>query len=590
MRCVVRHLLLLSMLAGPGTAHAFCGFYVASSDGPLYSDRTQVVLMRDGTRTVLSMQSAYRGPVEDFSVVIPVPVVLDQDSVKTLPPDVFERVDRLASPRLVEYWEQDPCANPAYGSIDDLLDQAVGGGGTMNAMMPRRRAAVRVEARFAVGEYQIVILAADESAALTTWLRSNGYSLPEGAAAVLRPYVARGMKFFVAKVDTERVTFRDGEAVLSPIRVHYDSPRFELPTRLGMLSSAGTQDLVVHVLARDQRYEVANRPNRTIATNHEVPDSTRQDFAAYHQRLLDDAFADTPDAAVTEYAWQAQGCDPCPGPVLSDEDLHTLGADTLTLPLGLVAVPRRIETRGALTRSEVFAALRPMRHEWQECARRLRADPGPELDVAWTVHPRGSAKDIRVIGVRYRDFSECIARLVGGRRHPTSAATTRVRMTLRVGRPRSASSDFVLTRLHLRSRVDGPADDLVFREAPPIVGGREGAPPGAELSSTNAFQARYVIRHRWEGPVECAHPVHGRWGARPRVFPASSSTSSATMRTGPPSAAPPKPALALATLPKSPAAIPGRTRDGTDETVGATVPVALALTWLTWLRSRRSRS
>src|ERR1044071_2243037 len=93
----------------PATAHAFCGFYVAPKEGPLLADATQVVLMRSGTRTVLSMQNNYKGPPEAFAMVVPVPVVLHEGDVKTLPPDVFANIERMGAPRLVEYWEQDPC-------------------------------------------------------------------------------------------------------------------------------------------------------------------------------------------------------------------------------------------------------------------------------------------------------------------------------------------------------------------------------------------------------------------------------------------------------------------------------------------------
>src|SRR3954469_150679 len=89
-------------------AEAFCGFYVSGADGKLFNDATQVVLMRDGTRTVLSMQNDYKGPPQDFAMVVPVPVVLQKENVKTLSADVFKRVDALSAPRLVEYWEQDP--------------------------------------------------------------------------------------------------------------------------------------------------------------------------------------------------------------------------------------------------------------------------------------------------------------------------------------------------------------------------------------------------------------------------------------------------------------------------------------------------
>jgi len=94
-----------------GTADAFCGFYVSGSEKPMYADATQVVLMRDGARTVLSMQNDYKGPLDDFAMVIPVPVVLKEKDVKTLPKDVFARVDQQGAPRLVEYWDRTPATS-----------------------------------------------------------------------------------------------------------------------------------------------------------------------------------------------------------------------------------------------------------------------------------------------------------------------------------------------------------------------------------------------------------------------------------------------------------------------------------------------
>src|SRR5512144_2403940 len=95
-------------LCAPGAAHAFCGFYINGAGGEMFNNATQVVLMRQGTRTVLSMQNNYQGPPSDFAVVVPVPVVLQKTNVKTLPAAIFDRVDKAAAPRLVEYWEQDP--------------------------------------------------------------------------------------------------------------------------------------------------------------------------------------------------------------------------------------------------------------------------------------------------------------------------------------------------------------------------------------------------------------------------------------------------------------------------------------------------
>ncbi len=314
------------------TSHvrAFCGFYVSGADAKLFNDATQVVLLRDGTRTVLSMQNHYAGPPEDFAMVVPVPVVLQKDQVKTLSPDVFDRIDKLSAPRLVEYWEQDPC--PYEGSGFDRMEKSMAAAPRLPgaALADNAGGRVRVEAQFAVGEYDIVILGADDSLALDAWLRQNKYKIPEGAEPFLRPYVAAGSKFFVAKVDVQKVK-RDAEKriVLSPLRFHYDADTFALPVRLGLLNSAGTQDLVVMILAKNKRYEVANYPNVTIPTNIDVAETARASFGAFYAALFDATLAKHPKAIVTEYAWNSSTCDPCPGPTLDTGDLATLGDDVV---------------------------------------------------------------------------------------------------------------------------------------------------------------------------------------------------------------------------------------------------------------------
>jgi hypothetical protein len=311
------------------SAQAFCGFYVSGSNEGLYNDATQVVLMRDGKRTILSMQNHYDGPPEDFAMVVPVPVVLKEAHVKTLPHDVFKRVDQMASPRLVEYWEQDPCyvepPMPDYVMESGAIGFAGGG-----PLVPSAPPQVKIEAQFEVGEYEVVVLSATDSMALDTWLRAEKYNIPAGAEPMLKPYIESGMFFFVAKVNLKKVKREDGRAVLSPLRFHYDTDTFQLPVRLGLLNARGPQDLIIHVLARNQRYEAANLPNATIPTNIEVKDAVNGRFAEFYAALFDATLAKNPKAVVTEYSWDAGSCDPCPGPTLQGEDFLTLGADVLT--------------------------------------------------------------------------------------------------------------------------------------------------------------------------------------------------------------------------------------------------------------------
>ena len=326
------------------TILAFCGFYVAGSGQQLTNDATQVVLMRMGTRTVLSMQNDYKGPPDAFAMVVPVPTVLHEGDVKTLPKDVFAHVEAMGAPRLVEYWEQDPCRPPMQDEGVVYATAPTGGAG-----VPKDDAAlgVKVEAKFTVGEYQIVILSAKDSTGLDTWLHDQHYNIPAGAEPLLRPYVEGGMKFFVAKVDPTKVKFENGHAALSPLRFHYDDDHFTLPIRLGTANSAGTQDLIVNILAPNQRFQVANYPNVTIPTNLDVRDDVKDHFGAFYAALFDRTLEKHPGAVVTEYAWQASSCDPCPGPTLDPSELMTLGGDVLS---GTAEAPTAYQGDYVLTR------------------------------------------------------------------------------------------------------------------------------------------------------------------------------------------------------------------------------------------------
>ena len=330
--------LLAAAVLMPAVASAFCGFYVSSAGADLFNDASLVVLMRDGTRTVLSMQNNYRGPTENFALVVPVPVVLKKEMVKTLPKEVFARVDTLASPRLVEVFEEGQCPPPPPMAAPSAAARNASGGG-----MPRDLG-VKVEAKFDVAEYEIVVLSAKDALGLDIWLKENKYKIPDGAAPLLKPYVEGNWKFFVAKVNAKKVTFKDGQAVLSPLRFHYDSESFTLPVRLGLMNSSGSQDLIVTVIAKS-RYEVANLKNVTVPTNLQLTVAAQPQFGGFYSELIARTFKANPSAAITEFAWEGAlpppqvmtqagiygvTCDPCPPPHPVDDPMAKyLGADVL---------------------------------------------------------------------------------------------------------------------------------------------------------------------------------------------------------------------------------------------------------------------
>jgi hypothetical protein len=57
----------------PLPAQAFCGFYAGKADANLFNEASQVVMVRDGKRTVISMLNDYKGPLSEFAWWCPHP-------------------------------------------------------------------------------------------------------------------------------------------------------------------------------------------------------------------------------------------------------------------------------------------------------------------------------------------------------------------------------------------------------------------------------------------------------------------------------------------------------------------------------------
>src|SRR5262249_23515660 len=215
------------------TIAGFCGFYVGKADTKLFNRASQVVLVRDGDRTVMTMASDFQGDLKEFAIVIPVPTFLKREQIHVGDKALVDHLDAYSAPRLVEYSDQDPCDTRRFQEMVTVT--------SASPMVNSRDAATRakalgltVAARYTVGEYDILILSAQESAGLETWLRQNGYRIPAGASAVIGSYLKQNMRFFVAKVNLEEQT-KLGFNYLRPLQVAYESPKFMLPIRLGMV-------------------------------------------------------------------------------------------------------------------------------------------------------------------------------------------------------------------------------------------------------------------------------------------------------------------------------------------------------------------
>jgi hypothetical protein len=320
----------IALLCFAPAARAFCGFYVAKADASLYNQASQVILARDGERTILTMANDYQGEVKDFALVVPVPVLLTEDQVRVGEPNILERLDNFSAPRLVEYFDENPCEIvsfadgalaaapaeiPASESIDRRDENALG---------------VTIEARFTVGEYDILILSAKESDGLETWLVQNDYKIPQGASELLQPYIRQGMKFFVAKVNLEEFDAA-GFQSLRPLMIAYESPKFMLPIRLGTVNSQSEQDLIVYLLSPNGQIELINYRSAKIPSDVEIPEFVQKEFADFYKAMFKTAHEqENQKVAFLEYAWDMSWCDPCAADPLTPEELKKAGVFWLT--------------------------------------------------------------------------------------------------------------------------------------------------------------------------------------------------------------------------------------------------------------------
>src|SRR5438094_9378811 len=87
----------------------FCGFYTSKADTKLFNRASQVVLVRDGDRTVMTMANDFEGEPKEFAVVIPVPTFLTREQIHVGETALVDHLDAYSAPRLVEYVDQQPC-------------------------------------------------------------------------------------------------------------------------------------------------------------------------------------------------------------------------------------------------------------------------------------------------------------------------------------------------------------------------------------------------------------------------------------------------------------------------------------------------
>ena len=470
-------------LCAAAPAQAFPGFLASKTKSEIKINSTQVVLMKKGNATAVSVMSDYEGSLEPFAMVLVVPGDVSAERVTTLKREFVDRVDSLSAPRFHEYWEQDPCdPGPMEQEWERSMKANAGsaflGGGDMpqSTQKVAKELSLDVQAKQKEGEYSFTLLGKDE--AIGGWLKSKGYTVPAGAEQAVQPYLQAGMRLVVAQVDTNRVELVGGDrAQLSPIRFWTEQPYDTIPDRVGLLNAAsGKQELIVYVLDPEQRYEAKNYSNLFPPTNVEVDFSVKERIGEFYAALHDIIAQKKPSSFLNEYAWSSEGCgQPCATEPLMISELLSLGADVFEQ-----SVPKeeRQPKPAELTKEEQAA--------FKEATKDLKPKERKAKE-------KQDKEDRKTVAARQALVS----------RHK-----------------------YVLSRMHYRYDDKSLPNDPKFGPASGAVEGGVAQPKGQKCeassevkpASQNKFQVRYNNFHPWVPVIQCQNPERYRWGKAPRDY------------------------------------------------------------------------
>ncbi len=317
-----RLIVAASMLVA-GAAHAY-GVFASKTPGRHHSGAAEVVVMRDGATTILTVKRDVTGPREPFVWILPVPETVELDTALALRPLAIDALAEADAPRLEAYWEEDPCEGFGRGRIGYGVGTA-----------PRTKD---------LGEYRLELVAPNEVSAR---LSSRGVVLSERAAAALTR-LPKGLALLLAEIDPQRVVLDHGVLKLSPLRVQFTAPTLQLALRSAAADEG--QELIVHVMTREGRVAPVGLPSLEAPTNVDVRPAAAARFSSLYAGLLARMWRASPGAVITEFAGSPiDACPLCsPRGLSSGYALDELGFDAFAKPPPFVEPQLEIVNAGRL--------------------------------------------------------------------------------------------------------------------------------------------------------------------------------------------------------------------------------------------------
>ena len=240
----------LSIFSSSVAVWAACGYFEPDRGPQLNPIAVRPAITQPGQRAFLTwdeqkqlesftVQPEFSGNAKDFGMVIPTP---NRPKLQEMPKDFFSALGTFTTLLPLDTSKfRMPVQISAAQSMNNSKTEA-------RSLPPQ----VKILERGIVGTLDYKILEANDSRALTKWLRDNRYSY-RGQEAILDSYVKKHWYFTVMKIDSRNMKKRpDGTFLgeVTPSRFTFQAARLIYPLRITRVSVIDSTDVQLYVLAR----------------------------------------------------------------------------------------------------------------------------------------------------------------------------------------------------------------------------------------------------------------------------------------------------------------------------------------------------
>lgn len=239
------------LAALPETAHA-CGGFFCSQSQPVNQAAERIVFADNGDGTITAViQIMYEGPSENFSWLLPISSVPEDDEIAVASDLAFQRLQQATNPQYNLTTQVEGTCRTRNNP--NLVESGASAGGftAVNAVADND-SGVTIAASGVVGSFEWTVLELDPS--LTSpadtalqWLTDNDYDVNPGSAELIGPYLEEGRYLLALSL-----TKGSDSGSIRPLVLTYDAELPDIPLKLTAVAANDDMGVMTWVVAQER--------------------------------------------------------------------------------------------------------------------------------------------------------------------------------------------------------------------------------------------------------------------------------------------------------------------------------------------------